>query len=266
MNQKNFDYLKDQVKFTGFGDGLENELKEKMQKQTPEFTVNHTTKFGNDTLSSALNFKKSEQTDMYFFNSYQVNQKKENDSEKMEQTFYINKGNNITLKEAYNLINGRSVNKDLTNKEGQFYNAWVQLDFKQTENNGNYKMKQFHQNYGFDLQKELTKHPIKELGNELEKNRLVESLQKGNRQSVSIINNGSEQKSFIEANPQFKTINVYDSNMQRVSFKQPKEEKQEQGERNTSKQNVKKEKHDTASDGDSTLKPGSEKKRTKLKM
>ena len=32
MNQKNLDYLKDQVKFTGFGEGLENELKEKMQK------------------------------------------------------------------------------------------------------------------------------------------------------------------------------------------------------------------------------------------
>ncbi|MBK0668178.1 hypothetical protein GZZ95_27560, partial [Klebsiella pneumoniae] len=32
MNQKNFEYLCDQVKFTGFGEGLENELKEKMQK------------------------------------------------------------------------------------------------------------------------------------------------------------------------------------------------------------------------------------------
>lgn len=266
MNQKNFDYLKDQVKFTGFGEGLENELKEKMQRKTPEFTINHTTKFGNDTIASALHFKKSEQNDMYFFNSYQVNHKKENDSEKMEQTFYINKGNNMTLKEAYNLVNGRSVNKDLTTKDGHLYNAWIQLDFKQTENNGNYKMKQFHQNYGFDLEKELTKHPIKELGNKLEKNRLLESLQKGNRQTVSLINNGIEQKSFIEANPQFKTINVYDSNMERVSLKQPKKEEQVSVERNVSQQNVKKEKHDTGSDGDSTLKPASEKKRAKLKM
>ena len=48
MNQKNFDYLKDQVKFTGFGDALESELKEKMQKQTPEFQITHSAKFGND--------------------------------------------------------------------------------------------------------------------------------------------------------------------------------------------------------------------------
>jgi hypothetical protein len=39
MNQKNFDYLKDQVKFTGFGDALENELRENMQKQSPEFQL-----------------------------------------------------------------------------------------------------------------------------------------------------------------------------------------------------------------------------------
>ena len=49
MNEKNFDYLKDQVKFTGFGDASENDLKEKMQKQSTEFQIYHNTKFGNDT-------------------------------------------------------------------------------------------------------------------------------------------------------------------------------------------------------------------------
>src|SRR3990170_2494477 len=39
MNQKNFEYLRDQVKFTGFGEGLESELKEKVQKQTTDFTL-----------------------------------------------------------------------------------------------------------------------------------------------------------------------------------------------------------------------------------
>jgi hypothetical protein len=179
MNQKNFEYLRDQVKFTGFGEGLENELKEKMAKQAPEFTIDHRARFGNDKADSSLHFKKSDQSDMYFFNSYKMSLQKENTSHRMEQTFYINKVNNITLKEAFNLMNGRAVNKDLTNKEGNMYNAWLQTDFKQTENNGNYKIKQFHQNYGFDLDKELSKHPIKELNNEQDKSRLIESLQKG---------------------------------------------------------------------------------------
>ncbi|ULT42918.1 hypothetical protein KRR40_05065 [Niabella defluvii] len=137
------------------------------------------TKYGNDTVNATLNFSQSKQSDMYFFNSYQVKVQKENSSETMEQTFYINKGNNITLKEGYNLMEGRSVNKDLTNKEGQVYNAWVQMDFKQSDNNGNFKLKHYHENYGYDLEAVLSKHPIRELGNEEYKSNLMDSLKKG---------------------------------------------------------------------------------------
>lgn len=216
MNQKNFEYLRDQVKYTGFGEGLETQLKENMQKQVPEFTLKHQGSFGKDETTSVLHFKKSPTSDMYFFNNYQVSLKKDEQTEKLNQSFYIEKNNNITLKEAFNLMHGRAVNKDLTNKEGQLYNAWVQLDFKNTDNNGNYKLKQFHQNYGFELEKALSKLPIKELGNEQDKSRLIESLQKGNRQSVTFTDNGTEQKRMIEANPQFKSITVYDGNAQRI--------------------------------------------------
>jgi hypothetical protein len=263
MNQKNFDYLRDQVKFTGFGEGLENELKEKMQKQTPEFQITHNTKFGNDEVTASLHFKKSDQTDMYFFNRYQVSFTPEQSKDKMEQTFYINKEGSITLKEAYNLMNGRSVNKDLTNKEGQIYNAWMQMDFKQTDNNGNYKLKQFHQNYGYDLMTALEKHPIKELTNEQDKTRLVESLQKGNRQSATFVQNGKEQKHFIEANPQFKTINIYDSNMQRLNSKQGQNEKQGQGEHNSAKQTSKNESQKQGNADDSDEMPKASNKRRK---
>ena len=60
-------------------------------------------------------------------------------------------------------MNGRAVNKDLTTKEGQKYNAWVQMDFKDTDSNGNFKMKQFHENYGYNIEQALAKLPIKEL-------------------------------------------------------------------------------------------------------
>ncbi len=263
MNQKNFEYLRDQVKFTGFGDGLENELKEKVQKQTSEFQITHNTKFGNDDLTASLHFKKSDQTDMYFFNRYQVSLMPEQSKDKMEQTFYINKEGSITLKEAYNLMNGRSVNKDLTNKEGQVYNAWMQMDFKQTDNNGNYKLKQFHQNYGYNLVSALEKHPIKELTNEPDKTRLVDSLQKGNRQSATFVQNGNEQKHFIEANPQFKTINIYDSNMQRLNSKQGQNEKQGQGEHNSAKQTSKNESQKQGNADDSDEMPKASNKRRK---
>jgi hypothetical protein len=248
MNQKNYEYLRDQVKYTGFGEGLENDLKQKIQEGNPEFKLAYETKYGNDTVNATLNFSQSKQSDMYFFNSYQVNVQKENSSETTEHTFYINKGNNITLKEAYNLMEGRSVNKDLTNKEGQVYNAWVQMDFKQSDNNGNFKLKHYHENYGYDLEAVLSKHPIRELANEEYKSNLMDSLKKGNLQSATFQVNGAEQKQYIEANPQFKTINIYDSSMQRVDNRQSKKERQSEGEGQSVKQDGKKERQTPAED------------------
>lgn len=262
MNQKNFEYLRDQVKYTGFGEGLENDLKQKIQEGNPEFKLAYETKYGNDTVNATLNFSQSKQSDMYFFNSYQVNVQKENSSETMEQTFYINKGNNITLKEGYNLMEGRSVNKDLTNKEGQVYNAWIQMDFKQSDNNGNFKLKHYHENYGYDLEAVLSKHPIRELGNEEYKSNLMDSLKKGNLQSATFQVNGAEQKQYIEANPQFKTINIYDSSMQRVDNRQTKKEQHSEGESQSAKQDGKKERQTPAEDDGPEI-PKASKKRKK---
>jgi hypothetical protein len=239
MNEKNFDYLKDQVKFTGFGQDLESQLKANLAKAQTEFQLKHSAVYGKDELSSVLQFKKSNQTDMYFFNSYTASLKKENEPKPVEQKFYINKeAGNITQKEAYNLLDGRAVNKDITSKEGKLYNAWIQMDFKETDSNGNYKVKQFSEKYGFELEKALAKHPIKELGNEQDKTRLIESLQKGNRQVVTFVQDGTEQKRFIEANPQFKSVAVYDERQQRI--RQSQGEKQGQGESQSQKQDGKK--------------------------
>ena len=237
MNQKNLEYLKDQIKYTGFGEGFEAPLKRMMEIEKPAFKLVHETQFGIDKVEARMNFSKSKQTDMYFFNSYQVSVQKENNpDEAMKQTFYINKGNNITLKEAYNLMEGRSVNKDLNNKEGQLYNAWLQMDFKQSDDNGNFKIQQYHQNYGYDLEATLAKHPIKELENETYKSNLMDSLKKGNLQSATFQKEGSEQKQYIEANPRFKTINIYDSNMQRVDNRKSKTEKQSEAQSRSAKQ------------------------------
>jgi hypothetical protein len=217
MNEKNLEYLSKQIKFTGFGEEHQSELKDKMGKQLPEFTIFHQAAFGNDNATAALQFKKSNEQDMYFFNNYNLTLKNGQQSDPLKQTFYVNnKDSNITLKEAYNLMSGRAIQKELTPKEGEKYKAWLQLDFKDTDKNGNYKMKQFHQNYGYDLAETLAKHPIKELADPQDKQRLIESLQRGNRQSVTINIDGQDKKVFIEATPQFKSLNFYDNNQQRL--------------------------------------------------
>ncbi|MGF7230904.1 hypothetical protein, partial [Arachidicoccus sp.] len=143
----------------------------------------------------------------------------------IKQSFYVDKGNTITLKEAYNLLAGRAINKDLISKEGASYNAWMQLNFKQTNESGNYQMEKFYRQYGYDLKIALAKYPIKELAHAEDAAPLIASLKKGNRQSVTFMQEGKEIRHFIEANPKFFNIAVYDSSMQRI-FLQPKNKEQ----------------------------------------
>lgn len=239
MNEQNLDYLNKQIKFTGFGEGHQEELKTKMQKQTPDFTIVHQQEFGKDNINAYLQFRKSADSDMYFLNKYDLQLKNGPQPDGVKQTFYLsNKEDNITLKEAYNLLSGRSVNKELTTKEGEKYKAWVQLDFKNMDKNGQYEVKKFHQNYGFDLDKTLSKLPIKELQNDVDKSKLMDSLQRGNRQSVTLQQDGKAEKVFIEASPQFKSLNMYDSSMKRINAPAMYEKK---GEKEATKMEVKKE-------------------------
>ncbi len=242
MNEDNFSFLEKQIKFSGFGDGHSGELKEKMQQQLPEFTIFHQQDFGKDNVVATLQFRKSDQADMYFFNRYSLLLKNENQTDPVKQTFFIHaKEDNITLKEGYNLMNGRAVHKEMTPKEGEKYMAWVQLDFKNTDKQGNYEKNTYHQNYGFDLTKVLAQFSIKELTNESHRQRLIDSLERGNRQGVTLQTNGQELKVFIEAAPKFKGLNFYDESLKRVNVQTLQEKPGEaQGHKQEKKESHKK--------------------------
>jgi hypothetical protein len=250
MNEQNLDYLVNQMKFTGFGEGHREELKEKMGKQEPQITIFHQADFGKDKTVATLQLNKSHESDMYFFNRYSLMLKTTKNPDPIKQTFYINNNqSNITLKEAYNLMSGRAIHKELTTKEGEKYQAWMQLDFKETDKNNNYKIKQYHENYGFNLEATLSKFPIKELGNGLEKSQLMESLKRGNKQSVTFTQNDKEQKIFIEASPQFKSLNFYDANLQRIKAEDLYEKKTpEQSEKLNSTKDIKQGKEENESE------------------
>ena len=152
---------------------------------------------------------------MYFFNSYLASLKNQDQSQKLNQLFYMRPSGSITLKEAYNLLQGRAVEKQFIDRQGEPYRAWVQLDFKNTDLEGNFKIRQFHQNYGYDLSAQVSKLSLKELGDDLSKSRLLESLRRGNRQQVTLLDQGQEHKLYIEASPQFKAIIAYDHHLVR---------------------------------------------------
>lgn len=229
MNQKNLDYLKEGLKYLGFGEGLNDKLAENIIKKQDQFQLKTENQYGNDKVSYVLDFKKGSESDMYFFNRYSATIKNEAGEEKT-QSFYPKKNTGITAKEAYNLLSGRAVNKDLTNSEGQPYNAWLQIDWNQKDNHGNHKYRTIHEAYGYNLEKELQRHPIKELNDITSKERLMQSLERGNLHQVIFLKGDKEEKMHIEANPQFKTLNIYDESGKKVfQENERKESKVENG-------------------------------------
>ena len=215
MNQENLKYLMDNIKYMGFGEKLNTELEQKMQEGKTDFQLTASVEFNKKSFEATLNFRKSDSTDMYFFNNYHASLEKSN-GEKVDHTFYLNKGKGVTAKEAFNLLDGRAVHKDLVTKDGNEYKAWLQLDFENKTDKG-FEVKQFHENYGYDLKAAVEKFAVAELKEPEKEKALMASLQKGNVQSVTIEKNGESHKIFMEANPQYKNVTLYDSNMKMVA-------------------------------------------------
>jgi len=213
MNNENLEVLQENLKYLGFGEKIvpADQLEQELAKEPKDFELHAEAFYDEDyKLEAVLHFRRW--NDMYFFNKYDALLRKGDEPEMdRRQTFYISKGTGVTMKECFNLLQGRAVNKDLINIEGEKYNAWIQLNFEEMDLNHNYKMKQYRSQYGYDLEKILEKYPIKELKNEESRSWLIKALKRGNLQPVSFLKSDRDEKMFIEASPQYKTINIYSS-------------------------------------------------------
>jgi len=176
MNEQNMQYLKDNIKYMGFGEGLHSELESQLKSGKTDFQLHFDGEMNKKPFEALLNFRKSDNSDMYFFNSYHAKLELTN-GEQREQTFYLDKGKGVTAKEAFNLLEGRAVHKDLTNKNNEPYKAWLQLDFSARDKHNNFEVKQYHENYGYDLRAAVGKLSVNELGDPEKEKTLLQSLQ-----------------------------------------------------------------------------------------
>tara|TARA_R110000850_G_C9774368_1_gene447700 strand:- start:280 stop:654 length:375 start_codon:yes stop_codon:yes gene_type:complete len=79
---------------------------------------------------------------------------------------------------------------------------------------GQHPVTQYHQNYGFKLDKAVEKLPVSDLEGMDQKDLLLYSLKKGNQHQVGL--EGKEGKFLLEANPKYKTLNVFDETGKRL--------------------------------------------------
>ena len=217
MNLKNLEYIKSGLRELGFGENLYPDLESGIRQQRPRFSVLSRAKFGDQLMMSAIHLEKSAQSDKYRIAKYDTMIKKYPDHyENKVQTFFINKNQGVTLKEAFNLLEGRSILKPTAGKDGKVQHTWLQLDSKKEDRAGNSIVHKYGETHGFDLRKSLAELPILEIKKPSTKEMLIRSLQKGNLEQVTIVRGGVQEKMFIEASPQSQSVNVYDSKMLKV--------------------------------------------------
>jgi hypothetical protein len=238
INEKSYDYVKSQLFYLGFGDEIAKPLREKMEQGQKEFTLPHTRKFGKDEVNSVLHFSTGDKKDMLFFNRYELTLKQPG-KEDLSQTYYVGKEYNYTLQERYNMLDGRYVYREqprmapqeVNGKErmmptGETYIAWKGLDFKQTDNYGNFVPKSMN----WDHVKEVAKYDLKQLKDDYDKRILNRQLEKGNKAKVTIIQDGKEIPAFMAANPRLGRPDFFDANGQKMDVAQKERVKLGKGE------------------------------------
>ncbi len=204
MNTENLSYLQKQLLNLGFGEKLNEELEKNIKSGKKEFTLQSVQEYNKQTVDYMLHYKAGDQNDMYFFNKYDASLKDKD----MQQTFYLNKGSGITAKEAYNLMDGRAVHKQLENLKGEKYNAWIIIDKENKTENGNYKLRPFTDGWNYKPERAVDKLDIVGINDAGVREKLLKSLEKGNRHQVIALKEGKEVKLYLEANPAEHRINL----------------------------------------------------------
>jgi hypothetical protein len=240
MNEQSYDYVKNQLLYMGFGEEIAQPLREKMEQGLTEFTLPHTRQFGKDQTESVLHFSKGDdqQKDLTFFNRFDMTLKQEG-KEDLKQTFFVGQQYNYTLQERYNMMDGRYAYREQPKVEpkevngetrmvptGETYLGWKGLNFKESDEYGNFLPKTMFWNH----EKELNRYPIKELAEPYDKNRLLASMQKGNKVNVTVLKGDEEIKATVAANPRMQRFDFYDSNGQSLIVKPAEKQKLTQAE------------------------------------
>jgi hypothetical protein len=148
----------------------------------------------------------------YRFEGYQASLGQEGKPQESKQQTFRMDATGINSREAYHLLSGRALQPESALREGK----WLQLDFTDRDAAGNHRVKEFHP--GYDLKQILQALPLKENQSPEAAEKLMVALLGGNRQEVTFEKEGRGQKYSIEANPQSKTVTVYDGHSRKVSL------------------------------------------------
>lgn len=221
--EKEFDtlqYLKNQMKYMGFGDDakLHNDLKAGIEGDQMNFQIklNSDKVLEGNTVEFTLNYQKSTNGGVYL-NTYDTSLTNSK-GETIEHKFTANKDNYFTAKEAINLMEGRAVKNEFLNpKTQQTETAFFKLNLDEPKIDfGNYTFQTFYKNYGVDTNSIVDKSNI--IFDKPEyKETTIASLEKGNVVKVKFELDNKIVEGKAVLNPQYKNLSLYDNDMTRIN-------------------------------------------------
>jgi hypothetical protein len=227
MNEQNLAYLQKSLDYLGFGSKLNDVLAQAIRREIPEFSLGISQSYlyaggkkpaaEADHIKFKLNFSRSKQTDMYFLNDYEVTLSKAGQATPMRQVFDMERDNRITASQAYKLLSGNALEKDVYVKADQGESAekkkvWFKLNLDIVDAYGNHPLKRFYPEFKFNLSETIDKYPFKGLG-EQDKDTMMKLIRNGNLASAELILNKKATSVLVTANPQFKGLDVFDKNL-----------------------------------------------------
>jgi hypothetical protein len=201
--ENNYEFLVKDLKYLGFDSSLNADLKEMLGTEADAFELEYRAAVQQEPVEAVLYFHRLSPEGYFFFSKYVLS------VSSRKHSFFVFKGRGMTLKEGFNLLNGRAVFKQRTAKNGQTYNEWIELDLTIREDNG-FKPRLYPESYGFDLSALINSLMIDTPTANWDRAMLIRSLEKGNLQTAFIKQEGTNRKVYIQANPRERTITVHE--------------------------------------------------------
>jgi hypothetical protein len=217
MNEDNYQFLTRALGKLGFEDSLNDALRTKMQLNMSTIDLKAKVTHGQDSMTHELHFERKKENGFYFLNSQQVTLSRPG-KEDVTQSFPFYNQKGFSNDEAHNLMSGRSVHNTIT-VEGQSIPRWTYIDFNSEKNKkGNYVFRNpKDEDLKYDLLAAVSKLPIQNMS-PAEKEGLLKSLRNGDLVESTLKVDGRWEKTYLEANPQMRMINVYNSDMQKITL------------------------------------------------
>jgi hypothetical protein len=164
---------------------------------------------------------------MYFLNSYDVTLQQQGNPIPRSQRFDLTRDHRITALQAHKLLSGLSLEKEVfprAKKEqdqqpdtpSEKIRMWFKLNLDVTDAYGNHPLRTFRPEYGYDLGEALAKYPIKGLDTPEKMQEAQTALRNGNYFHGEMAIGKKNVPVSIAANPQMKTIDIYDKDMAEI--------------------------------------------------